>query len=436
MSAPFNVWRRTRFYDRAASFVSASRKRQHAAEQALHQINVVGEHSEQLVAIEPERLAVPGDRRAPSRGGSGQRVGDADRGAGGASSVPATGMLQQHFALDDLIDGRRRADVEEHGAGFQRHFRGDGGQRQQLRRGCSRQQRILTQEARGSAPRPGGRDPATSGEAAEQRGRAVHRWRGAVPKRLCASSTLSDTIVRKSSAAMRKQTVGSSARTVLRSAVPCSTSSKPMTAGGTICGAGRRSIDRSTRRPRAGTGHRRPALPRDRDRGRRDAGSPRPPPRCGTARRPTATRTAESRGRGRRARRSAATRSPRLLTASGCAAPPAPTRRPRSPRDRSSDRCVATYVEIVGERPELSLADEVDRRRRDDRVVIVHELRERVLEVARPALEHERSRSAPCRPAACRRGSASRACAPRRRAGCRGTRRPPRAGGDSPCSIV
>ena len=45
--------------------------------------------------------------------------------------------------------------------------------------------------------------------------------------------------------------------------------------------------------------------------------------------------------------------------------------------------------QIVGEAPELSLADEVNRRRGDDGIVFVHELRERVVEVAWPALEHE-----------------------------------------------
>jgi hypothetical protein len=35
--------------------------------------------------------------------------------------------------LNDLIDGRRRADVEEHRPCLQRHFRRDGGQGEQLR---------------------------------------------------------------------------------------------------------------------------------------------------------------------------------------------------------------------------------------------------------------------------------------------------------------
>ena len=95
----------------------------------------------------------------------------------------------------------------------------DGGQREQLCRGCARQQRILTQEPRRVRRLLATRDrPSIGGGGAKgTRGRSLAS-RSA--NRLCASSTLSDTIVMKSSAAMRKQTVGSIARTVLRSAVP------------------------------------------------------------------------------------------------------------------------------------------------------------------------------------------------------------------------
>ena len=42
-------------------------------------------------------------------------------------------------------------------------------------------------------------------------------------------------------------------------------------------------------------------------------------------------------------------------------------------------------LEVVGERPHLPLLDEVNGRRRDHLVVVVHELRERVVHVARRA---------------------------------------------------
>ena len=39
-------------------------------------------------------------------------------------------------------------------------------------------------------------------------------------------------------------------------------------------------------------------------------------------------------------------------------------------------------LEIVGERPHLALLDELDRRRRNHLIVVVHQLRERVFDVA------------------------------------------------------
>ena len=41
-------------------------------------------------------------------------------------------VFEHDLALNDLIHGRWRADVEEHRACLQRHFRRDGGQREQL----------------------------------------------------------------------------------------------------------------------------------------------------------------------------------------------------------------------------------------------------------------------------------------------------------------
>src|SRR5215470_14402854 len=53
-------------------------------------------------------------------------------------------------------------------------------------------------------------------------------------------------------------------------------------------------------------------------------------------------------------------------------------------------RPVSGHVfEIVDESPDAALADEVDRRGGQYRIVLVYELRERVVEITRPALEHD-----------------------------------------------
>ena len=65
-------------------------------------------------------------------------------------------------------------------------------------------------------------------------------------------------------------------------------------------------------------------------------------------------------------------------------------RRAASAHDAASKACQSRDVavrehvlEVVGERPEPPLLDQLDRRRRHDLVLVVDELRERVLEVAR-----------------------------------------------------
>ena len=109
MTAPFGMWRTSGILRQRRPVLSpASRRREDSAKQALHQINVVGEHREQLVAIEPQRAAVPGHRRAPPRRSAGERVGHAD-GCPGRRSMGAAPGVPGRPRPGNLIDGRRRA---------------------------------------------------------------------------------------------------------------------------------------------------------------------------------------------------------------------------------------------------------------------------------------------------------------------------------------
>ena len=122
--------------------------------------------------------------------------------------------------------------------------------------------------------------------------------------------------------------------------------------------------------------------------------------RCGTVRPPRQSRTGESRAAGRPARRWAAVRSAqspvwwppfcRRERPRGGVADGAIGGRPRE--DETSGR--------PSTRPELVLPRKGDGRRGDDRIGLVDELRQRVVEVARPRPQDVVRRRAPCRRAA------------------------------------
>ena len=305
-----------RFYDRAASFVSVFRKastpQNRPCIRSTWSASTANSSSRSSRSAWPSRVTVARHPDAVPASVSATPI--------VAPAAPARAcrrVLQEHFTLDDLIDGRRRADVEEHGAGFQRHLRGDGGQRQQLRRGCSRQQRILTQEAGGASPRPATHDRSGEIAAAARRGGAAGRWRGAAEETLRQQHVVRHhrhEVVRRDAEADGRfeRTHRAAERRALEHVLEADDRRR------NNLGAGAGSVDRG-----------RAALEQEQDvgggrsrvtqvaaggvpdlfAGLRDAER---------VRRLTATRTAESPGRGRRARRSAATRSCRSCARFGC----------------------------------------------------------------------------------------------------------------------
>ena len=221
--------------------------------------------------------------------------------------------------------------------------------------------------------------PARGGGAKGRRGRSLAS-RSA--NRLCATSTLSDTIVMKSSAAIRKQTVGSIARTVLRSAVPCSTSSKPITAGGRISPSGEGPstfcAPPSSRNSTSAAGWRRQSS--------RPAGWRSSSP-ASAIRNNSSTDSAANNGM-TRTRSASSTIGNESLDAANpplaCLA--ASAHDTASPTIAFSERWEATYSRSSLS-PSLPLADEVNGGSGNHRIVLVHELCERVVQIARAAFQ-------------------------------------------------
>ena len=201
----------------------------------------------------------------------------------------------------------------------------------------------------------------------------------------CAISTFSDSSDRNSSVVSDRQIAGSAARTVARTGLPSSTFSKPSTAGASIVARqlgvdGHASVEQELQRLRrtALFVEHAPRLVADLA---AEAGDPEelvdrhevedlhPPQTIGELDRRERFEPQRAPALGRQ-----------------------PLRRQR-PGRRLEDRPVARVpvrqhvLEVVGQRPELPPLDRLDRRRRNHFLVVVHELRERVFDVADARLE-------------------------------------------------
>ena len=84
------------------------------AEKPLQQIDVIGEHLEQLFAVDSQCRSFPRDDRTQAQRDAGQRFRNANRAAGCGDDRRGPAAAQLNFAAHHVIQRRRIALGEQH----------------------------------------------------------------------------------------------------------------------------------------------------------------------------------------------------------------------------------------------------------------------------------------------------------------------------------